>query len=53
MAVMLLFMQIQKKKEIKWLQSLAMPFSMFIAMGVVMVLAQVLPTDIAWLEWRG
>lgn len=53
MAVMLLFMQIQKKKEIKWLQSLAMPFSMFIAMGVVMLLAQVLPTDIAWLEWRG
>ena len=53
MVVMLLFMQIQKKKEIKWLQSLAMPFSMFIAMGVVMLLAQVLPADIAWLEWRG
>ena len=53
MAVMLLFMQIEKKKEIKWLQSLAMPLSMFIAMGAVMLLANILPADIAWLEWRG
>lgn len=53
MAVMLLFMQIERKKEIKWLQSLAMPLSMFIAMGAVMLLANILPADIAWLEWRG
>ncbi|MDE6470762.1 MAG: DUF5058 family protein [Eubacterium sp.] len=53
MLVMLLFMQIQKKKEIKWLQSMAMPLAMFIAMGAVMLIAQVLPADIAWLEWRG
>lgn len=53
MVVMLGFMQIEKKKEIKWLQPLAMPLSMFIAMGAVVLIAQVLPADIAWLEWRG
>lgn len=53
MLSMYLFMHLQKKKEIPWLQSLAMPLSMFIAMGAVMLLAQVLPADIAWLEWRG
>lgn len=53
MVVMLGFMQIDKKKQIKWLQPLAMPLSMFIAMGAVMLIAQVLPTSIAWLEWRG
>lgn len=53
MLVMLGFMQLEKKKEIKWLQPLAMPLSMFIAMGAVILIAQVLPTDIAWFEWRG
>ncbi len=53
MIVMLGFMQLEKKKEIKWLQPLAMPLSMFIAMGSVVLIAQVLPADIAWLEWRG
>ncbi|MGN1420431.1 MAG: DUF5058 family protein [Eubacterium sp.] len=53
MLVMLGFMQLEKKKEIKWLQPLAMPLSMFIAMGAVMLIAQILPADIAWLEWRG
>lgn len=53
MIVMLGFMQLEKKKEIKWLQPLAMPLSMFIAMGAVVLIAQVLPADIAWLEWRG
>ncbi|MDD6619963.1 MAG: DUF5058 family protein [Eubacteriales bacterium] len=53
MVVMLGFMQIEKKKEIKWLQPLAMPLSMFIAMGAVVLIAQLLPADIAWLEWRG
>lgn len=53
MVVMLGFMQLEKKKEIKWLQPLAMPLSMFIAMGAVVLIAQVLPADIAWLEWRG
>lgn len=53
MLVMLVFMKIEEKKNIKWLQSLAMPLSMFIAMGAVMLLAQLLPSEIAWLEWRG
>ncbi|MGN1329188.1 MAG: DUF5058 family protein [Eubacterium sp.] len=53
MVVMLGFMQLEKKKEIKWLQPLAMPLSMFIAMGAVVLIAQLLPADIAWLEWRG
>ena len=53
MLSMLLFMQIEKKKKIAWLQSMAMPLAMFIGMGVVMLLAKVLPTHIAWLEWRG
>lgn len=51
MLSMLLFMQIEKK--IAWLQSMAMPLAMFIGMGAVMLLAKVLPTHIAWLEWRG
>lgn len=53
MLSMLLFMQIEKKKKIAWLQSMAMPLAMFIGMGAVMLLAKVLPTHIAWLEWRG
>ena len=52
MLSMLLFMQIEKKKKIAWLQSMAM-LAMFIGMGAVMLLAKVLPTHIAWLEWRG
>ena len=53
MLSMLLFMQIEKKKKIAWLQSMAMPLAMFIGMGAVMLLAKVLPTHIAWLDWRG
>lgn len=30
-----------------------MPVSMFAAMGMAMLLANVLPPDIAFLEWRG
>ena len=43
MLSMLLFMQIEKKKKIAWLQSMAMPLAMFIGMGAVMLLANVLP----------
>lgn len=53
----MLFMFILQKLadcfNLKWLQPFAMPFSMILAMVVVMILAQVLPHDIAVLEWRG
>ena len=52
LAVSMLSM-LEKKKKIAWLQSMAMPLAMFIGMGAVMLLAKVLPTHIAWLEWRG
>lgn len=53
MAAMFVFMQIQKKKKISWLEPLAMPLSMFIALGAVILLHEVLPDGIAVLEWRG
>lgn len=53
MAAMFLFMQIQKKKQISWLEPLAMPLSMFIALGAVIALHFLLPGEIAILEWRG
>ena len=53
MAAMFVFMQIQKKKKISWLEPLAMPLSMFIALGAVILLHEVLPGGIAVLEWRG
>jgi hypothetical protein len=37
----------------KWLESFAMPMAMIGAMALVVVLAQVLPSNIAYLEWRG
>lgn len=51
--VMLLLQRLADKKNIKWLQSFAMPMSMFAAMGVAVLLSQVLPSEIAFLEWRG
>ena len=42
-----------KKKKISWLEPLAMPLSMFIALGAVILLHEVLPGGIAVLEWRG
>ena len=53
MIFMLILQSIAKRFNIKWLQPFAMPFSMLLAMGVVMLLAQVLPPDIALFEWRG
>lgn len=53
MAAMYIFMQIQKKKNIGWLESMAMPLSMFIALGAVIALNAVLPSSIATFEWRG
>ena len=33
--------------------SFAMPFAMIGAMAIVMIMAQILPADVAFLEWRG
>ncbi len=53
MIFMLILQSIANRFNIKWLQPFAMPFSMLLAMGVVMILSQVLPPDIALFEWRG
>lgn len=51
--LMLILQKIADVKNWKWLESFAMPFSMIGAMALVMLLAQVLPESIAFLEWRG
>lgn len=51
--LMLILQKLSSLPKMKWLESFAMPFSMIGAMGFVMVLAQVLPENIAFLEWRG
>lgn len=51
--LMLVMQKIANAKNLKWLESFAMPFSMIGAMALVMLLAQVLPEGIAFLEWRG
>ena len=42
-------------KKFGWrkLEPFAMPLSMFMAMGVVMLASAVLPPEIAFIEWRG
>ena len=52
MGTMFLLMKITKKHPNHWLESLSMPIAMFTALIVVMVLGQVLPSDIAAMEWR-
>lgn len=49
---MLVLQKIAVKKNIHWLDTFAMPISMFFAMGVTVVLAQVLPESLYLLEWR-
>ena len=51
--LMLLLSKLAALPKMKWLESFAMPFSMIGAMCLVMLLAQILPHDIAFLEWRG
>lgn len=51
--LMLIFQKVSAIKNWKWLDAFAMPFSMIGAMALVMLLAQVLPESIAFLEWRG
>ena len=50
---MLVLQKLCTKFTLKWLEPFAMPVSMFAAMGMAMLLANVLPPDIAFLEWRG
>lgn len=51
--VMIVLTKISEKFNIKWLNTFAMPIAMFAAMGMAILLAQVLPQNIAFLEWRG
>lgn len=51
--LMLIIQKIADTKNLKWLDSFTMPFSIIGAMALVMLLAQLLPESIAFLEWRG
>lgn len=51
--LMLVLSKLSTLPKMKWLESFAMPLSMIGAMVLVAVLAQVLPHDIAFMEWRG
>ncbi len=51
--LMLLFMKINQKVHKTWIDTFAMPISMFFALFVVVILNMVLPESIATLEWRG
>lgn len=50
--VMLAIMKFTQKHPNHWLDSLSMPIAMLCAMAVVCILGNVLPQDIAYLEWR-
>lgn len=50
---MLILERLAEKFKLKWLEPFTMPLSMILAMGVAMILVQILPADIAILEWRG
>ena len=52
-AVMLLLELLVRKKGWKWAEPFTMPVSMFAAMGAAVLFAQILPEQIAFLEWRG
>lgn len=51
--IMLILSKLASKPKMKWLESFAMPIAMIGAMVLVAVMAQVLPHDVAFLEWRG
>ena len=52
-SVMLLLELLVVKKGWKWAEPFTMPVSMFAAMGAAVLFAQILPDQIAFLEWRG
>lgn len=51
--LMLILQKLSTLPKMKWLESFAMPLAMIGAMVLVMVMAKVLPQDIAFFEWRG
>ncbi len=51
--IMLILSKLASKPKMKWLESFAMPIAMIGAMVLVAVMAQALPHDVAFLEWRG
>ncbi len=51
--VSLIFEVIAKKFKLTWLEPFVMPIGMIVAMVVAVVAFNVLPADIAILEWRG
>lgn len=51
--LMLALQKLSTLSHMKWLESFAMPFAMIGAMALVMLLAQVFPESIAFMEWRG
>lgn len=53
MLVMFILEKVAKKLSLNWLNTFAMPLSMILAMLVVVVMSNLLPTDIAIFEWRG
>lgn len=53
MAVAFIFEVIAKKLKLTWLEPFVMPIGMIVAMVVAIVAYNVLPADIAVLEWRG
>ncbi|HBL41305.1 MAG TPA: DUF5058 domain-containing protein [Ruminococcaceae bacterium] len=42
-----------KRFKLQWLQTFVMPLSMILAMGIAVLAFNLLPEDIALLEWRG
>ena len=51
--VSLIFEVVAKKFKLTWLEPFVMPIGMIIAMVVAVVVFNILPADIAILEWRG
>ncbi len=51
--VSLIFEVVAKKFKLTWLEPFVMPIGMIVAMVVAVVVFNVLPPDIAILEWRG
>lgn len=53
MIIMTLLNFICKKFNVKWLETFALPISMFAAMGVAIIIARFVPEGLAYFEWRG
>lgn len=49
---MLIFSRLCKIEKLKWLEPFTMPLSMLLGMGVAVLIAQFVPQEIAFLEWR-